>query len=138
MKKICVSLFLLYLFFAVVPAWALDLNPGLYAITVKTEMQGMPMQMPATTMNQCITEQDPVPNSSPDVQGCDMEDMNVSGNTVTYSMICEQQGMKSESSGETTYNGDSFRGKTTTTLNQAGGAMLMTSEISGQRIGECQ
>ncbi len=137
MKRI-VSITVLALLAAAGHAMAIDMNPGLYRITVKMEMQGMPNMMPATTMNQCITEEDPVPNASPQAQGCEVKDMNVSGNTVSYTMVCDQEGVQSEMTGKTTYSGDSFKGATTMKMNQGGTSMVMTSDIQGNRIGDCQ
>lgn len=119
------------------PAWALDLQPGLYAITTKVEMQGLGMEMPATTMEQCITERDPVPKA-PEAQGCEIKDMNTSGNTLTYTMVCTQQGMTMESTGKTVYHGDSFEGESTMKMDGAAGGMVMNTVIQGRRIGECQ
>ncbi len=136
MKKKIVAILIAAIVCAL-PAWALDLKPGLYAITTKAEMQGLGMEMPATTMEQCITEQDPVPQA-PEAQGCEIKDMNMSGNTVTYTMVCTQQGMTMESTGKTTYHGDSFDGETMMKMDGASGGMVMNTVIQGRRIGECQ
>ena len=122
---------------AAVPARALDMNPGKYEITVTMEMKGMPAGMPAQTMVQCLTEQDPVPNASADAQGCKVKDMNSRGNTVTYTMECDQQGMKNESAGEVTFSGDTFEGKTTTKMGPSAGGMTVTVKTKGRRIGSC-
>lgn len=134
-KKIAAILFAAVM--CALPAWALDLQPGLYSITTKAEMQGLGMQMPATTMEQCITEQDPVPEA-PEAEGCETTDINISGNTVTYTMVCTQQGMTMESTGKTTYHGDSFEGETTMKMGDASGGMIIDTTVQGRRIGECR
>ena len=121
------------------PSWGLDLNPGKYEITTKVEMKGMPGGMaPQThTMIQCITEQDPVPVGSANSQDCEITDMETKGNTVTYTVECEQQGMKTTTTGEMTYTGDTFEGTSKTEMGQAAGGMTVKTKISGRRIGEC-
>lgn len=129
---------LMCLTLAAAPAWGLDLNPGLYEITVKVKMAGMPGEMPPQTSTQCITKQDPVPTSSAGAQGCNITDMKTEGNTVFYTMECVQQGMKIQSKGKTTYSGDSFEGTTETNMGPSAGNMTMTTTITGKRIGECK
>jgi hypothetical protein len=123
---------------AALPAWGLDLKPGKYEITAKVEMPGMPGGMPTQTTTQCLNEQNPVPDSSTGAQGCKITDMKTKGNTVTYTMECNQQGMKTKSTGEITYNGDSFEGTTQTTMGPAAGGMTVTTVVKGKRIGKCE
>jgi hypothetical protein len=93
--------------------------------------------MPAQTTTQCLTEQDPVPSTSMGASGCTIKDMETRGNRLTYTMECEQQGMKTETVGEMTYKGDSFEGATRTTMGPESGGMVVSSEIRGKRIGDC-
>lgn len=121
------------------PVWALDLKPGKYEITATSQMEmpGMPEGMPgmpSQVSTQCITQQDPVPASSADAQGCEVTEMTTEGNTVTYTMTCEQQGQKITSSGNMTYKGDAFEG---TNKTNAGQGMVITTTIKGTRIGKC-
>ena len=122
---------------AALPASALDLKPGKYEITIKTTMPGSNQQMPTQTTTQCMTGQDPVPNASSGAQGCTITDMETRGNTITYTMECQQQGTKTVTTGEMTYKGDSFEGTTQTKIGPAAGGMVINSEIKGKRIGDC-
>lgn len=128
---------ILGIFIIALPAWGLDLNPGKYEITAKVEMPGMPGGMPAQTTIQCITSQDPVPNSSADAQGCKISDMKTEGNTVKYTLVCDQEGVKTESRGEMTYKGETFEGTTQTSMGPSAGGMTITTKINGKRIGKC-
>jgi hypothetical protein len=119
------------------PAWALDFKPGKYKISTKVDMPGMSGGMPSQTMIQCLTEQEPVPNSSADAKGCKVENMDTKGNTVTYTIKCDQQGMQMESTGQITYNKDRFEGTTHTKMGPASGGMTITTNIKGQRMGDC-
>jgi hypothetical protein len=128
---------ILCLLLAALQAWGLDLNPGKYEITTKVEMKGMAGGMPPRTSTQCITKQEPVPVDSANSQGCKITDMKVKGNTVTYTMECEQQGMKIKTTGEMTYMGDSFEGTSITDMGPAAGGMKVKTKISGKRVGKC-
>jgi hypothetical protein len=136
LKKIC-TLSVLCLFLAVLPVWGLDFNPGKYEITVRMEMPGIPGGVPPQTMTQCLTDQNPVPDSSPDAQGCKMTDMRTTGNTVTYTIDCNQQGVEAKITGDMTYKGDSFEGTTLTDMGPETGGMTIMTVVKGKRIGKC-
>lgn len=129
---------ILSLLLAVMPSWGLDMNPGKYEITAKVEMKGMTGGIPPQSTTQCITKQDPVPAGSANARGCQIIDMKTKGNTVFYTMECEQQGMKTKTTGEMTYRGDSFEGTSKTEMGPAAGGMTVTTKISGKRIGQCE
>ena len=137
LKKIC-TFSILCILLAALPAWGLDLQPGKYEITAKVDMPGMSGGMPPQTTVQCLNEQNLVPDSSVGAQGCKITDMKTKGNTVTYTMECDQQGMKIKSTGEITYKGDSFEGTTKTSMGPAAGGMTVTTVIKGKRIGKCE
>ena len=137
LKKICI-LSVLCMLLAALPAWGLDLKPGKYEITAKVEMPGMPGGMPPQKTTQCLNEQEPVPISSAGAQGCKITDMKTQGNTVTYTMACSQQGMKTTSTGEITYKGEAFEGTSQTIMDAAAGGMTITTEVKGKRIGKCE
>ena len=118
------------------PAWALDFEPGMYEITSTMEVPGMPMAMPPQTVRQCMTKEDPVPPASGEESGhCKMGDVKIDGNTVTWNVVCEQDGQRSVTRGKTIYYGDRFEG-TITSDTQAD--MSVTVRISGKRIGACR
>ena len=139
-RKTVYHVFILSLFVGLValPAWGLDLQPGEYEITSKVEMPGMPMQMPPQTTTQCLTEKDPVPNQSVQNQGCKIKDMKTKGNTVTWKMVCDQDGTKTESSGSMTYHGDHFEGTFQTKMGPEMGNTIVSTVITGKRIGKCR
>lgn len=136
MKKIFAGLILALLLTAL-PAWSLDMNPGKYEITAQVEMPGMPQKMPPQTTTQCLDEQNPVPDANPDSQGCTVTDMTTNGNTITYTMTCDQQGMVIKSTGRLTFKGDVFEGSTQTDMGPQAGGMKITTTVKGKRIGKC-
>ena len=113
-----------------------NMEPGLWEITTETHMQGM--NMPPSTITQCITKDDliPRPGSQPgQEQECEITDVKVSGDTVTWRMRCTGEGGDVESQGSITYHGDRFEGISTVNIIDAG--MTMESHMTGRRIGEC-
>ncbi|MCX5806547.1 MAG: DUF3617 family protein [Proteobacteria bacterium] len=124
-----------------VTAGSAEIKEGLWEITTKTEIKGMPGQMPATTTKQCITKNDvvPKPEKQEKSQECKIKDQKVSGDTVTYAMECkDRSGTIVEISGKTTYKGNTFDGTTNTTMkSKEEGTMQMTSKMSGKYIGLC-
>jgi hypothetical protein len=118
-----------------------EMKEGLWEITTKAEMKGVPVQLPATTMKQCITKKDmvPKPEKQPKGQECTMTDQKVSDDTVTYTMECKNSNSTTVVNGKMTYKGDSFDGTTDTTIKVKGQPdMNMTSTMSGKYIGPCQ
>jgi hypothetical protein len=137
LKKIC-TLSVLGLLIAALPVWGLDLKPGKYEITAKVEIPGMPGGTPPQTMTQCLNEQNPVPDSSAGAQGCKITDMKTTGDTVTYTMECNQQGTQTKSTGKITYKGGSFEGTSETNMGPAAGGMTVTTVVKGKRIDKCE
>ncbi len=119
-------------------SFALDFNPGEYQITSKIKMQGMPSGMPAQTITECVSEQDPIPKTDSSDQGCEVHNMKQNGNVITWEMECNQEGQKITSQGEMIYSGDSFKGTITTKMGPQAGNMVITTEITGKRIGNCK
>ena len=114
-----------------------DMQEGEWKITTKTEMPGMPMPMPPVTHTQCLTNDDLIPQSNQQGGGdCRISDIEVDGNTVSWTMHCTGQGGETKGSGKITYSGDRFEGTMKMVMTQAN--MQMVNYISGIRIGDCE
>ncbi len=114
------------------------MNPGQWQVTIKTEMPGIPVPIPPITQTHCLTEEDMVPQKGEPGQNCKTVDYNVSGSKVTWRMICTGDPGETESRGEITYSGDTFKGSAKTTVDVPGqGQMTMTNQMNGKRIGSC-
>jgi len=138
-KKInCIFTVMCVVFLFSMNSFALDFNPGEYQITSKIKMQGMPSGMPAQTITECVSEQDPIPKTDSSDQGCEVHNMKQNGNVITWEMECNQEGQKITSQGEMIYSGDSFKGTITTKMGPQAGNMVITTEITGKRIGNCK
>lgn len=121
----------------------MNLKDGLWEITAKIEMAGMPGgSMPAQKVTQCITKKDAVPQKgdSDKEMECKTTSTKVVGDTVNWSMKCQgKDGTTMDSQGSATYKGDKFDGVTHMTMAQPGQKpMKMTQRMSGRRIGECK
>jgi len=107
-----------------------NLHEGLWEITTKMEMKGMPMQMPARTHTQCLTKKNMlktmVPNKQSQEEECKITDQKISGNTVTWTMKCSgKDAMKM--TGKMTYRGNTLEGTMIMISNDPdGGKMKIT------------
>lgn len=139
-KKTVLSVFgVCVLFICSTFSYALDFNPGTYEITSTVEMPGMPVgSVPAQTIVQCVTAQDPIPETNADSQDCKIKNMKQTGNTVTWEMECVLQGQTMTSQGKIIYAGDNFKGTVMMIMGLEAGSMTITTVIKGKRVGNCQ
>jgi hypothetical protein len=119
-----------------------NLHEGLWEITTKMEIEGMPMKMPARKHTQCLTNKNMlktmVPKEQAQEEECKITDQKISGNTVTWTMKCSGKDAM-DVTGKTTYHGDTFEGTITMISNDPDeGKMKMINHISGKRVGECK
>ncbi len=118
---------------------ALDFNPGKYEITSTVEMPGMPAgAVPPQTIVQCVTAQDPIPETNADSQDCKIKNMKQTGNTVTWEMECVLQGQTMTSQGKITYAVDNFKGSVIMKMGPEAGNIIITTVITGKRLGNCR
>lgn len=114
-----------------------NIEAGKWEITSKIEVPGMPENMPQNTFTQtqCLTKDDYVPRGSKNQSGqdCRIEDVQTSGNTVTWTMHCNSAQGQMDGEGEITYHGDTFEG--TIKMMTQGGEMIQ--HMNGRRIGDC-
>jgi hypothetical protein len=116
-----------------------DMQEGNWEMTMKTEMPGMPMAMPATKHTVCITKKDLVPQKPEQNQDCKMTSTKVSGNTVTWTMKCKMDKTTVDSDGKITYKKDKFDGVINIVMDGPdSGKMKMTQIMNGKRIGDCK
>jgi Na+-translocating ferredoxin:NAD+ oxidoreductase RnfG subunit len=118
-----------------------EVKEGLWEITTKSEIKGMPAQMPVSTTKQCITKNNIIPKPEKQEKGqeCKVKDQKMSGDSVTYAIECKDaSGTIVQVSGKTTYKGNVFDGTTNTTIKSKDqGTMEMTSKMSGKYAGPC-
>jgi len=136
MKKIFIIWAVLLSMLWTTAAWA-EFKEGLWEITTQIEMKGMP-PMPPTTIRQCITRNDPVPQTNDKNYDCKIIDQKVSGSTVSYTVECKGKEGEMKTSGTSTYTGTSMKGTTTTIFKMEGQPeMQMESKTTGKYVGNC-
>lgn len=113
-----------------------NVKEGKWQVTTRMEIVGMQMSTPPMTHTQCITQDDYVPQTSQPGQDCKITKTRVSGDTVTWTMLCRSPEGEMKGNGTASYRGDSFEGTISMSMPQAG--MEMTLYTSGRRIGDCE
>jgi len=114
-----------------------SMQDGLWEMTSTMEMEGMPAgmpQMPPMTYRQCLNKERMIPTQQDRNRDCEIIDQDVSGDTVTWKMRCTSGGMVSETSGSSTYSGNTMQGSMQVTSK----GMKMSSHVTGKRIGDCE
>ena len=112
-----------------------NIKEGLWEITTKMDMPGMPIAIPPHTHTQCITKEDLVPQKPEKSMECEITSRKIVGNTVSWTMECRSKEGITIMNGKITYKGDRFDGEIKI---KTPDGMEMTQHISGKRIGECK
>ena len=119
---------------------AAGLTPGLYEYTMKMNMPGAPMNMPAQTSRRCLSSKDidsnkalempPEPNSD-----CQVRDMTLTGGQYSYKVSCTRpQKLTGNVKGSVTAT--SMTMDMTMTVPEMPGPMQQT--VTARRIGDCK
>ncbi|MCL5024210.1 MAG: DUF3617 domain-containing protein [Nitrospirae bacterium] len=116
-----------------------NMQDGMWEITMKTEMPGMPMAIPPVKFNQCLTKKDLIPQKRKKNEDCKMVSTKIDGNTVSWVVKCRTKDGTIDSTGKVTYRGGGFDGVINAVMNDSrSGKMEMISYMSGQRVGDCK
>lgn len=120
-------------------AQGIPIEPGMWEMTTTMNMPMLPQPRVSTRM-ECIEKSE----LSPDTMNAENMDSNctfdtrvVDGNTMKWSMDCNQQGGASRGEWEATSHGDTLTGEGTVTVDMQGQAMVMTMKWDGKRVGHC-
>lgn len=117
-----------------------NMQEGLWEITARLEMPGMPSSMPSVThtYTQCITKEDLVPQASWVVeqgqQRCELK-KRVEEDTVYWTLRCHTEQGTTVVDGRVTYMGKTFEGEMRIKTPEG---MEVIQHISGRRIGDCK
>jgi len=114
----------------------IDLHEGMWEITNKIEMSGIPIKLPDTKVSQCITKEKIIPKSNKKInKHCTISEQKIEGDTVTWKMQCAK---KVASQGTVTYHGDTLEGIINSSSEIPNlGTIEMDIHLSGKRTGEC-
>jgi hypothetical protein len=122
---------------------SVDMQPGEWSITMKTNMEGLPFKMPPMTFKQCLNGKDLVPKSSTapgQTQGpnCEFTDQKIVGNTVSWSVYCTEQRGTTKGKGSVTYSGTTFSGSSDVVMTSGSQSQNVKTELSGKWLGPCK
>lgn len=131
------TLFVVFFFFSF--SFASDLKEGLWEMSVKMEMKGMNMPMPAQKFKQCITKEKMIPHEGMEKEKkddkCKVVEQKVSGNKIFWKIVCKEKEGQTVITGTGVYNFDNFEGESRI---KTPDGMEMTQKMSGKWIGKCK
>ena len=108
----------------------------LYEVTVRMEMAGMPMQMPATTHRNCVKKGGSDADLVPHQDNCTVTDAKRTGNRLTFAIACTgRDAMKG--TGDFTFAGDGYTGQIRLAGKMENEDVQVTQAIAGRRVGAC-
>jgi Protein of unknown function (DUF3617) len=116
------------------------MQEGLWEITSKVNVSGLPESPPEQTVQQCLTQKDfeegMMHQPANQIIKCAVKDYNVVGNKASWSIACSGDN-PTTGSGSVTYSDTSFAGVSKMKMGKQGEEMEMTQTFSGKRIGAC-
>jgi ABC-type sugar transport system substrate-binding protein len=119
-----------------VPAAAQE-KDELWDITMKMEMAGMPMSMPARTSRVCVEKGGKDDSYIPQQSDCRNVESKRTGNKYTFKTVCDGKN-KMTSTGQITFGDGTYEGRMKMTGMMEGQPMDMTQTYSGKRVGTCK
>ena len=136
LSRACAVLAVIFLATVCLPAAAQE-KDELWDITMKMEMPGMPMAMPAQTSRMCVAKGANEESFAPQQQGeCKTVESKRTGNKYTFKSVCEGKN-KLTSVGEVTFGDGIYNGRMQVSGTVEGQPMNMTQTYSGKRVGNC-
>lgn len=117
-----------------------NLQPGLWAYTSNTSIEG-PMNIPPQTNSnqECLTQEKL--DKGIDVlnihESCNVTQADIKRDRVDYAASCNMEGMTMMFKGYANFHGNRLEGKMTSDMNSPLGPMVMKTDYQGERIGEC-
>lgn len=121
-------------------AEGVSIDPGMWEMTSTMTMTMMPAPQ-TTTVKECIEDGELNPetfNMDKD-NPCDITDINIDGNTASWSIVCPTPGGPvMEGHWEMTSNGDSITGTGTMEAEFSGQKMGFNMTWDGKRVGDCE
>lgn len=120
-------------------AWAegVPIDPGKWKVVSTVTLPMQPPRVEEST--ECIERDEFGPeNLTRDEGPCHNEDVSVSGDTVTWTVSCDNgMGTKTKGSGRFTSDGDQVEGIMTMRMPVHGQHMEVSTAWKGERLGEC-
>jgi hypothetical protein len=108
----------------------------LWETTVKMEIAGMPMSMPAQTGRACVEKGAKEDRYVPQQGECKTVESSRSGNKYILKIVCEGKN-RMTGTGEITFTDGAYTGRMKMTGTMEGQPVDMTQTYSGKRVGAC-
>ena len=112
---------------------------GLWEISIKVQLDGMPVDTPEESFQKYISSKDLTPGNNTDSEGCDKAKVIRKDDTVNWTVNCSKDKHTMSGSGQVVYSGDTMSGNAQF---QAGGkgmaSMKMKLLYKGKRLGKCK
>ena len=118
------------------PSAALAQAGDLWEVTMKMEMPGMPMAMPAQTHRLCLAKQAGDEQYVPRNPDCKVTESRRTGSAQRYKMVCTGKDPMTVE-GEITHAKDAYNGRSRMTGKMEGRDMEMMQTFSGRKVGDC-
>jgi hypothetical protein len=145
-------LVVLVLLASIVTTAQIAIRPGQYEFTVDMKMDGIPADAPKAVLDaagftqqkklECLTPEDVkggvanmLAREMGDAETCKQSDVKTTGNKLTFTLICVDDGVRTVINSEMVFVGDSFTGVATSKDNKGNAATVKTS---AKRVGECK
>lgn len=118
-----------------------NLEPGMWSYTSTSTIEGPVNLPPQTDTNQeCLTQQQL--NKGIDMlnipKECDVTRADISRDRVDYAASCNIQGITTIFEGFATFHGTRIEGKMTSDIDTPLGKMLMKTDYTAERVGNCE
>jgi hypothetical protein len=117
-----------------------NLQPGIWAHTTTTTIEGPMSLQPQTSTNQeCLTQAqiDKGVNMLEIPQQCIVQKVKVLRDSADFAVDCDIQGIKNHFIGHTNFHGDHMDGQMSSEMNSPMGVMVMKMNFTAKRIGAC-
>lgn len=108
----------------------------LWDVTMKMEMPGMPMAMPAQVHQVCLKKNRKADDTIPRQENCTVTDSKTVGNKVIFTMDCAGREPMTVN-GEVSSTPTSYEGKMRMKPKRKGEDMEVTQTFSGRKVGAC-
>lgn len=110
---------------------------NLYRVTTKMEMVGMPIQLPAQTVEVCGPKNQASEKMVPHDENCTVTDFRVVGNKSSYTMTCRGENPMTAKGEFEQLGPDAYRGKMHMVASSDGETMEMNATFEGKKLRDC-
>jgi hypothetical protein len=138
MKKIALILAALLTVPFTAMADGVTIEPGQWEMTMSMQMPMFPVPQ-EQAYTECVkeTELDPEDFQMEGDQACEFSDVEMQGDSISWSMECPNEMGSTRGQWSFTSTGDSMHGNGSMTTEMGGQSMEFTMTWSGKRIGDC-